>query len=351
MKLGLLVAITGLAAAFLVAPPTIGPALAQGKPMVEGPSLYWKLAAWGKRRAATEGIEKLKEHVEARTGGKFKINIGYESYGSPKELLDLLHVGALEMTTICASYHPEKLPAYSVIDLPLLPISNPDVQERVHLALHDHPIIKAEFGRWNAMPFLSSLLPNNELVGRGKPPASLEDFKGMRVRALAGIGEAMKKLGSIPTSVDATEVYSAVERGMVDAAAFPHTFAHVAYRIHEVGKWYTENMELGRVSCPALINTNHWGKLPQAYRDLLLEARPVAHAASKEAFGIADEKNMPLFRKLTAVRFSEAELARFRKMAAEPIWEEWVVQREAQGIPGRELLDFVLKSARGGPTG
>ena len=82
-----------------------------------------------------------------------------------------------------------------------------------------------EFASWNAKPFLSSLLPNNEFVGRGKAPKSVDDFKGMRVRALAGIGAAMKKIGAIPTSVDATEVYTSLERGTVDAAAFPATYA------------------------------------------------------------------------------------------------------------------------------
>ena len=351
MQFGKVSAIAGLVVAFFLAPPAAIPASAQNKPTVEGPSLNWKLGAWGKRRAASENVEKLKEYVEQRTGGKFKINIGYESYGSPKELLDLLQIGALEMTNICASYHPEKLPAYSVIDLPLLPIPNPDAQERVHLAIHDHPVIKAEFAKWNAMPFLSSLLPNNEFVGKGKPPANLGDFKGMRVRAIGGIGDAMKRLGAIPTSVDATEVYSAVERGMVDAAAFPMTYAHISYRINEVGKWYTDNMALGRVACPTLISLNHWAKLPPAYQDLLKEAQPIAHAAVKAAYSAADEKNMPLFKKLTAVHFSETELTNFRKIAGEPIWEEWVTQREGQGIPGRELLNFVLKTARGGPTG
>jgi hypothetical protein len=27
------------------------------------------------------------------------------------------------------------------------------------------------------------------------------------------------------------------------------------------------------------------------------------------------------------------------------VWNEWVVKRDAQGIPGREVLDFLLKQA------
>jgi hypothetical protein len=121
-----------------------GNAFAQAK-IVDGPEVRWKLAAWGKPRAATQNVETLKKFMDERTGGKFKIQIGYESFGQPKELLDLLKVGSLEMTNICASYHPEKLPVYSALDLPFLPIPDLDVQEKVHLAFHKNPLVVKEF--------------------------------------------------------------------------------------------------------------------------------------------------------------------------------------------------------------
>ncbi len=335
------------AAAALAVVIVSGPAWAQ---TVDGPELRWKLAAWGKPRAATQNIEVLKKYVEEKSGGKFKIQLGYESFGGPKELLDLLKVGTLEMTNICSSYHPEKLPAFSALDLPFLPIPDLDTQERVHLAFYKHPAIVKEFAGWNAMPFMSSILPTNEFVGRGKAPKTIDDFKGMRVRALAGIGEAMRKLGAVPTSVDATEVYTSLERGAVDAAAFPTTYAHQSYRTYEVGKWYTENMNLGNVACPTLINTEKWAALPPQYKKLIQDAVPLAHAALKKAYGEADEKNIPLFKKkLEFIKFSADELARFRKIGGEPVWEEWVAKRTAQGIPARELLDLLLKEAGAKP--
>ncbi|HKH65843.1 MAG TPA: TRAP transporter substrate-binding protein DctP, partial [Reyranella sp.] len=230
------------------------------------------------------------------------------------------------------------------------PIPDTDVQEKVHNAFHQHPLVIKEMAGWKAMPYLSALLPNNEFVGRGKPPKTIEDFKGMRVRALAGMGEAMRKLGAIPTTVDATEVYTALERGTVDAADFPTTYAHQSYRTYEVGKWYTENMNLGNVACPTLIHVDRWAELPQQYKDLLMEAQPLAHAAVKKAYLEADEKNIPLFKKkLQFIKFSPDELAAFRKAGGQPVWEEWVVKREGQGIPGRELLNFLLKEAGSPP--
>ena len=314
---------------------------------VDGPRVAWKMGAWGKPRAASANYEFLKKHVEERTGGKFTISIGYESFGGPKELLDLLKVGSLESTNICSSYHPEKTPAYTGLDLPFLPMPTADVQQQVHEAYHKHPAIVAEFAAWNAIPYMSTLLPQYEFVGKGNPPRKLEDFKGMRVRAIGGIGEAMKRLGAIPTSVDATEVYTSLERGVVDAASFPSTYAHGSYKTYEVGKWFTENMSPGTQACPTLIGVDSWAKLPEQYKALVMEAKPLGYDALKKAYAEADEKNLALFKKrgLTFVKYSPEELAEFRKMGAEPVWEEWVKLREAQGIPGRELLQTILNAA------
>ena len=331
-----------LAAGFAV------PALAQ---TVEGPKVAWKLAAWGKPRAATAGIELVKKYVEEKTGGNFTITIGYETFGSPKELLDLVKVNALDASNICNSYHPEKLPLVSGFDLPFLPIASFDDQQRMHEAMYRHPAVLQEFANWNAQPYLSAVLPQYEFIGKGKPPKSIEDFKGMRVRAIGGLGDAMRKIGAVPTSMDATEVYTALERGTVDAASFPSTYAHASYKLHEVSRWLTENLSPGTIHCPTIINSTAYGKLPEPYRKLLEDAKPLAYAALKQAYKAADDRNIPEFKKrgMTFVHFGEEELKQFRRVGAEPVWQDWVQTREAQGLPGRKVLEAILEAAtRGG---
>ena len=168
----------------------------------------------------------------------------------------------------------------------------------------------------------------------------------MRVRALAGIGEAMKKLGAIPTSVDATEVYTSLERGTVDAAAFPATYAHQSYRTYEVGKWYTENMALGSVGCPTLIHVDRWAELPQQYKELLMEAQSDRPGRGQEGLYRGRREEHPAVQEEARVHEVQPdELTAFRKAGGEPVWEEWVKLRESQGIPGRELLNFLLTQA------
>lgn len=317
---------------------------------VDGPKLNWKLGAWGKPRAVTVGIETLARHVKERTGGKFTITIGYESFGGPKELVDTLSVGGLDATMMCSSYHPDKQPAYTVLDLPFLPLPDFETQWKVHDAIHHHPYIQQEMAKWNAFYYASSLLPQYEFVGRGKPPKTLADFKGMRVRAIGGIGNAMRLLGAVPTSVDATEVYTSLERGSVDAVSFPSTYAHGSYKTYEIGKWFTANLAPGTQACPTLINKNAWAKLPEAYKKLFDEVKPEFKANLIKAYAAADSKYVPLFKQkgLEFITYSDAELAEFRKIGGAPVWEQWVKDMSAKGISAQELLDLVLKTAGSG---
>ena len=332
-----------LAAAGLFALPAMSAAQT-----VDGPKINWKMGSWGKPRAVTAGQEMLKKHVEERTGGKFTITVGYEVFGGPKELLDLLKIGGIQATLECSSFHPDKTPGYTALDLPFLPITDDEVHQRVHETFHKHPYIVKELAGWNARIFSSNLLPQYEFMGRGKPPTSIEDFKGMRVRAIGGIGDAMRRLGAVPTSMDSTEVYTALERGVVDAVSLPGTYAHASFRLYELSKWFTENLSPGTQGCPTVINIDAYNALPDEYKQLIEEAKPKVYEALKAAFKAAEAKDIPLFKQkgLTFVRYSDADLARFREIGAQPVWDDWVKAREAQGIPARELLNVILDAAK-----
>ena len=97
-----------------------------------------------------------------------------------------------------------------------------------------HPLLVADMAQWNALPYFFAVLPHYEFMGKGKPPKTLDDWKGLRVRAPGAVGDAMVKLGATLSTVPAVEVYTALERGTVDAASFPFTYAHAAYQLHTI---------------------------------------------------------------------------------------------------------------------
>ena len=323
---------------------TTAPAIAA----VDGPKVAWNLSVWGPPRAFTAGIEAVSKYVDEQSGGKFTIKIHYgDALSKGPDNLDNIKLGAFEMAQICAGYHPGKHPGINVLDLPGLPLADPEVHQLVHEEMHKHPFIQAEFKKWNAMLYLSVLQPQSEFMGTGEPPLKMEDFEGMRVRALGGTGAAMRNLGAVPTSVPAPEVYNGMERGVFRAAAFPYTYAFASYKIHEIAKWHTTNLAPGANNCPTIIGIPAYEKLPAQYKELLEKAEPVAYKALQEASAAADKKNLADWDKrgLVAIKYDAAELKKFEERAAKPVWASWVTENAAKGVPAQELLDMVLAEA------
>lgn len=315
--------------------------------MVEGPEVTWRVSLWGKRRAFTESLEYISQTVKERTGGKFDFKLYYgEQLSKSKENLDAISVGAVDAALVCQSYHPGKLPAANVLDMPFLPITNFDVQYAVSSVIFDHPAVKKDFAKWNAIIFAINILPQYEYMGKGTPPSTVADFKGKRLRALGGMGRSAKKIGAIPTTVTASETYTALQRGTVDAIGFPFTYAFSAYKLDEVAEWYTTNMSLGTVNCPVVANKDSWDKLPKQYQDLLNSLKQPAVEFQAAAYQKKDIENLKEWpKKMKAITIPEDQMAEFRDKAGRPVWEEWVAEASKDVPEAQELLDLLLATA------
>ncbi|HSH07145.1 MAG TPA: C4-dicarboxylate TRAP transporter substrate-binding protein [Burkholderiales bacterium] len=314
---------------------------------VDGPKVSWRFSTWGKRRAFTEGPEHIAKRLAEQTGGNFTMKIFYgEALSKSKEHLDGIKINAFDAGNFCNFYHPGKNPAFMVFSLPFLPLADVRVSAYVRNKLFEHPALKADMDRWNAIAYMSTLLPQYEFLGKGKPPMTLEDWKGLRVRAGGGIGEAMVKLGATRTTVTAVEIYTTMQRGALDAVSLPFTYAHAAYKTDEISSWFTANLSPGTSECPVVLNKDSYNKLPPQYKKLLQDLKQEANEVYFKVYEAADKKNLPQFeKKLKKIVYSDAELQRFREVAGKPVWDEWVAKNkdkfDAQGV-----LDAVFKLAK-----
>jgi TRAP-type mannitol/chloroaromatic compound transport system substrate-binding protein len=305
---------------------------------VDGPAVNWNLSTWGKQRAFTAGMESVAKQLAARTGGKFQIKIHYgEALSKDRENLDGIKLGAFQMAQFCNFYHPGKNPAWMVLTMPFLDLGDWDVSLQVRKAMLKHPAFIKDMDQWNAMPYMSGLLPQYEFLGKGKPPLKLEDWKGLRVRAGGGVGDAMRVLGAVLTTVPATETFTSMERGTMDAVSLPYTYAQASYQLHTIASWYTNNMSPGTSECAAVINKDAYAKLPDQYKKLMEEALPQAYKDQIQAYVDIDKVNLPLFKsKMQEILYSDAELERFRKIAGKPVWDKWIADNkgkfDSQGV-------------------
>jgi len=313
---------------------------------VEGPEVEWRYSMWGNPRAFTAGIEHLAKRVSEETGGKFTITIGYgEQFSKARENLDSIKLGAVDGASFCNFYHPGKNPAFMVFSLPFLPLGDWTVNKEARQKLYTNPALVKDMDQWNAMVYAGAVMPQYEFLGNGKPPKNLEDWKGLRVRAGGGIGDAMEKLGAIKTTTAATEVYTSMQRGTMDAASFPYTYAQAAYKIPEVSEWYTTNMSPGTSACPTVFNKTSYANLPPQYKQLLEDLRPSVYDVQVQAYQDIDKINLPIFAKeLEGITYTPEQLAEFQAIAAKPVWDAWIADNKDK-FNGQELIDAILEVA------
>ncbi len=311
----------------------------------EAVALEWNVSVWGKRRAFTEHVERLAELISEKTNGEFTLNISYGGLSKNKENLDGISIGAFEMAQFCAGYHRDKNPTITVLELPFLGVNTLEEEVAVSHAVYAHPAVQADLARWNAKLLMTSPMPQYNIVGTGEPRDTLAKMDGMRVRATGGVGKAFAAVGAVPTSVTATEAYNAMESGVVDTVAFAQ-HAHLAFGTINRADWWTSNLNPGTVNCPVVVNIDAYNALSDSNRAALDSSVDGAIAHYLANYGALLEKwdDILVEKGVTKVEFSDADLAEFRKVSADPIREAWIADMAAQGLPGQELYDLVMRT-------
>ena len=312
----------------------------------ESTSLKWDASLWANPRAGTVAVDALARLLAERTDGAWQLNVYYgEALSKSRENLDGLAIGAFEVAMVCNFYHPQKNPALMVLTMPFLPMASAEASQQVRRAVYSHPAVVEEFARWGAMIYTSTYLPQYEFMGRGAPPETPEDWQGMTVRAGGGIGDAMQLLGATPTSSTATEVYTGVQQGTMDAAAFPFTYSHVAYRIHEVSDWYTNGMAPGTADCPVVIRKSAYDALPPEYQGILDEVKADVDAEQIQAYREVDAVNLPLLREsLTEVTYTPEMRNALRESVGRRVIETWIAENQDQ-FDARGLVELAFEAA------
>ena len=86
----------------------------------------------------------------------------------------------------------------------------------------------------------------------------------------------------------------------------------------------------------------------QENKKILTEAVNAGYAALDKAYSASIKKYTPVADKqgIKKITYSESDLNAFRKAAAQPVWDQWIKEANAVGLPAQELLDLVLKVAK-----
>src|SRR2546425_4532072 len=122
------------------------------------------------------------------------------------------------------------------------------------------------------------------------------DLQGRKIRGSATYHSVFKLLGASPVGMPAGEVYTALEKGVVDGGAWPGV-GLLGYRWDEVAK-YLVRPAFGWVATPMFMNLAAFNRLSDAERKIVLEeGRKAAENWNRESSRLADEEERALLAK------------------------------------------------------
>ncbi|HEY2628472.1 MAG TPA: TRAP transporter substrate-binding protein [Usitatibacter sp.] len=235
-----------------------------------------------------KGALKFKELAEKATGGKVKVEVFPNStlYKDGEEM-NALQLGAVQMLApSLAKFGPLGVPAFEVFDLPYL-FDGYDELNKVTTGA----VGKQLFQKLESKGIVGLAYWDNgfKVMSANKPLRSPADFRGlkMRIQSSKVLDAQMRALGAVPQVMAFSEVYQALQTGVVDGTENPPSNLYTQ-KMNEVQKYVTLS-DHGYLGYAVIVNKPFWDGLPPDIRKALEGAMA---EASKYTNDIAKKENL-----------------------------------------------------------
>ncbi len=285
------------------------------------------------------------EKAAELTKGKVKVEVYANStLYKDKEEMEALQLGAVQMLApSLAKFGPLGLKEFEVFDLPYIF----DDYKELH-TITTGPVGKAMLKKLETRGLVGLAFWDNgfKVMSANKPINMPEDYKGlkMRIQSSEVLDAQMRALGSIPQKMAFSEVYQALQTGVVDGTENPPSNLYTQ-KMHEVQKHVTITNH-GYLGYAVITNKKFWEGLPADVRTALESAMTQATTYANK---IAQEENdtaMAEVRKSgkSQVVTPTAEQKKAMKKALVPVHEKM-----ASRI-GKENIEAVYKATNFDPS-
>jgi TRAP-type C4-dicarboxylate transport system substrate-binding protein len=151
---------------------------------------------------------------------------------------------------------------------------------------------------------------------------SLADFKGLKIRVMPLYIPFMKSLGASPVTMAPTDIYTAMERGVVDGFMWPRV-GMISWGLQEVTKYMIEP-GVFQMEPATMINMDRWKKIPKDLQDLIMEViKDHEYIGTARNYMILDkEERVREKAGMKIIKLSPADADAFVKAAYDVTWAE-----------------------------
>ncbi len=314
------------------------PAAAQAEPVIIKVAHFLPPVAPMHAKVIVPWCDKL----EAESQGQLKCQIypAMQLGGTPPQLLNQVRDGVADVVWTLPGYTPGRFPVSEVFELPFVTTTH----EASARAMWDFVETHAQKEFAGLKPLAVWVNGPNVLHFRDKQVKTLEELKGMKVRAPSRLGnKLLAALGATPVGMPVPQMAESLSKGVIEGALIPWEVVP-ATKTQELTRFHAESGAERAMTTATMIYVMNRKK----YDSLPAELKKVIDANSGREFSAwvaaqhVDADGVG--RKITAeagntiYAIPAAEMARW-EAAAKPVTEEWIKETSAKGADGRKLYD------------
>ncbi|MEM9029575.1 MAG: TRAP transporter substrate-binding protein [Pseudomonadota bacterium] len=303
-----------------------------------------KSGDWAHRYMTDTWAKKLEE----MSGGKLKIEVLATKAVVPhRETIDAVANGILDGDLNAVSYFSGRDPAFAIIgDL----IAAYDTVDQVRtFCMHGggKEILQKLYDKYTngKLHVIGCGAYAKEALVSKKPIRSVADLKGVKIRSPEGLAaEVFRRAGASPVSLPFSEVYTALEKGLIDAADASAFVNNEASGMHKVAKYPIYPGIHSMAVLQFVVNKSLWDKLSQNEKTALEVWYSAAYDAMRRDAGLQDRKIAGKYadgKDVTVVDWTKVERAKFREIAV-GAWKDF----GAKTPLAKEALDAHLTYMR-----
>jgi tripartite ATP-independent transporter DctP family solute receptor len=283
-----------------------------------------------------KGAVALAQAADELSKGRLQVKIfANAQLGTDRDMIEGMQLGSIDLASPSTGAMGSVLPAATVLDLPYMfddyahvyRVLDGPVSERLHKLFDGvgfHPLGWWEIGFRN-------------LTNSKRPVRTPADVKGLKLRTLPSAVHqtAWSLVGAQPVAMDFTEVYNALNTGVVDGQENPFNII-LTGKLYEVQKHLSLTQHVYGAA-PTSVSDKTWAKLPPDLQQVLKAAvaRSVV-AQRKAASGDVDAQLKKLVDfGMQVVRDPDREAFR---TAMKPAWDQYISRF---GSSGQALIDAI----------
>jgi C4-dicarboxylate-binding protein DctP len=317
-------------------------ALASGSALAQAPIVIKFSHVVAPETPKGKGAEKFKELAEKYTSGRVKVEVYPNSQlYKDKEEVDALQLGAVQMLApSLAKFGPLGAKEFEVFDLPFI-LPNKAALRKVT----EGQLGKTLFKKLDSKGIVGLAYWDNgfKVMSANKPLRNVEDFRGVKIRIQSSkvLEAQMRALGAIPQVLAFSEVYQALQTGVVDGSENTPSNMYTQ-KHHEVQKYITLS-DHGYIGYAVIANKKFWDGLPADVRGQLEKAMTESTAYANEISQKENDEALAEMKKSGKSEFIELtpEQKASWKKALEPVYADMASR------VGKDIIEEFQKETRG----